>query len=105
MNDPKEISTIAAILLVVGLINWVAGARSVRGRALTIRKGASWIAMRWLGLGLWTTSAVATAQDDLNLKWIGLAGAIILLIGTARRSQESPSQGSSLANSEIRSGR
>jgi len=105
MNDPKEISMIAAILLVVGLINWVAGARSFRGRDLAIRKGASWIAMRWLGLGLWTASAVATAQDDLNLKWIGLTGAIILLIGTARRSQESSSQGSSMANSEIRSGR
>ena len=92
MNTIREISAIAFGIVILSLINWLAGDRSFRGRSLVIRRGTSWIASRWLGLGLWSASVVAITKDDVLLAGVGLAGAIILLIGTARKSAEVPAK-------------
>lgn len=85
MNPIDELSLFASALAIVGLLNWLAGNRSFRGRELRIRRGPVWVASRWFGLGLWAGSVVATGQNDLSLMYAGLAGAVILLFGTARQ--------------------
>ena len=81
----EEISLFAFSLALVGLLNWLAGNRSFRGRELLIRRGPVWVASRWFGLGLWAASIVPAAQNDPSLMYAGLGGAVILLFGTARQ--------------------
>ncbi len=88
MKPLEEMSPLAFGLAVVALLNWLAGDRSLRGRELLMRRGAFWAGCRWFGLGLWTASVVATSPNDLALEWDGLAGALILLFGTARTTRE-----------------
>ena len=85
MTIAEEISTVADLLAVLALINWVGGDRSIRGRDLLIRRGAVWVALRWIGLGAWIATFPASGHQDLWLDCAGVVGAVLLLLGTARQ--------------------
>lgn len=83
--DPETTSALALFGVIAALFNWWAGDRSVFGKALLLRRGDFFVAARWLGLGLWLASAVALGKQGLSINWLGLAGVVLLLVGTARR--------------------
>ncbi len=91
-NTIEEISGYAAILAIVAIFNWIAGDRPFMGRELQLRRGQFWHALRWFGLGLWIASLVASARDDIWQEGAGIAGALLLLLGTARKSMKAPRQ-------------
>lgn len=88
MSSTEEISLWAGALAVIALFNWLTGDRSIRGRELLVRQGAVWVAFRWFGLGLWTATLIASGQNDFWLECAGLAGASVLLLGTARQTKK-----------------
>ena len=88
MSSTEEVSLVATGLAVIALLNWLAGDRSFRGRELFIRRGAAWTALRWLGLGLWVSTIIATSRDDFWFECSRFVGAGLLLLGTARQSKK-----------------
>ena len=92
MTTSEELSGYTVIFVVIAAFNWLAGSRSVMGRELILRQGHAWNALRWFGLGLWASSAIAETSDDVWLRGAGLCGALFLLVGTARQFKETPRQ-------------
>ena len=92
MTTSEELSGYAVIFVVIAAFNWLAGSRSVMGRELILRHGHAWNALRWFGLGIWASSAIAETSDDVWLDGAGLCGALLLLVGTARQFKETPRQ-------------
>ena len=85
MNPHEQIFLAASVLSLAGILNWLAGDWSVRGRLLEIRTGQAWMAMRWVGLGSFATSFMVGSNDCLASSSVSIAGALALLLGSARR--------------------
>ena len=92
MNLPQDITAAAFGLAVIAIVNWLLADRSFRGRELLIRRGSFWVGCRWFGLGLWIASMLATSPTDPRLAIVGLVGALMLLLGSARTSQKESDQ-------------
>ncbi|MEJ6579233.1 MAG: hypothetical protein QNL33_19585 [Akkermansiaceae bacterium] len=85
MNSIQEISFLSGAIAIASLLNWMTGDRSVLGRQLLIRDEPRWAAARWFGLGVWISTIVANSSEDYRMALAGLAGALILAFGTARK--------------------
>ncbi len=72
-------------LTFIAIINWLLADRSVMGRILEIRTNPPWVAMRWFGLGV-VVASLSVGFGSVPVTTTGFAGALILLMGTARRS-------------------
>ncbi len=84
MSLQAELHLISGLAL-IAIINWLLADRSVMRRNLEIRTTPPWVAMRWFGLGLFAASLAVRSGAGLEGSAIALAGALILLLGTARK--------------------
>jgi len=85
MNPDDKVFSIATALALLAILNWIAGDRSVFGKSIALRRQSFWIASRWLGLGLFIAATAAGEERTSVLSWIALAGAVAMLVGTARK--------------------
>ena len=84
MSIDEQISLTAMALAFGASLNWAAGQRSLLGRPLALRTSHTWIAMRWLGLGLFSACLILGTTCAPEAPWVALVSALILLLGTAR---------------------
>ena len=84
MSNLEEFSSVALILGVIAVFNWVAGDRSFMRRELLLRRGSLWEVARWIGIVLWMIPILIAPRENDVLAYSTITGAILLLFGTAR---------------------
>ena len=85
MQLTEKIILVSCTMAFLAILNWIAGTKSITGENLQTRTSGHWVIMRWLGLGLFISSAVLHKQSELKSACIMALGSGIMLIGTARR--------------------
>ena len=85
MNPPQDLFLFAKAIVADAMLNWLSGDRSISGRRLEIRQGLPWLPMRWTGLGAAASCFIIGSEHDFKVSVVAFAGALTLLIGTARK--------------------
>ncbi len=93
MPAHEEITTWAWVIAILAGSNWAFGNRSAFGRELNLRPGPLWRTTRWIGLILFVFAVVIQTQmdDSRFLPTVAILGAILMIIGTARKRVQRPS--------------
>ncbi len=84
MNAHDQIFALAWGFAICASFNWAAGDRSVFGKPHYLRSTFPWFVSRWFGAGIFLATSMAGPVTSLLHASLSLAGAGILLVGTAR---------------------
>lgn len=92
MTAHEEIATWAWLIAIVAGSNWAFADRSAFGRELNLRSGKLWRMTRWIGLALFVLAIGIRTQMDGGrvLPALAILGALLMLIGTARKRVPKP---------------
>ena len=85
-------ATWASIIAIVAGSNWAFGNRSTFGRELNLRSGNLWRMTRWAGLAFFVLAVALQAQNGGSriLPAFAVLGALLMVIGTARKRVQKP---------------
>jgi len=94
--DPDKLHYTAILLAVAGILNWLFGGISWKGKPLDLNKSSFMTASRWFGAGMFT-SYLIVGTGEYPIGFLGITGAILMIVGSARTAKNNRAeQGSGL---------
>lgn len=80
-----ELQMWATAIAIFGGSNWLFGGISWSGHSLRLRTTPVWIAIRWLGVGIFVASLYIGVTEEIRARVAGVTGAVLILLVSARR--------------------